>query len=138
MGGALAYCGRGSLRRFPWWLWPPVVATVGIALWATGEFTLIFEWLACVSLGVLVPLFREAPVNLLSKAAALVARYSYGIYLSHVPLICLCFRRLPTFPMSAKWLLFSALMGIVPVALYHLIEAPMIRVGKKVSAGYVK
>jgi peptidoglycan/LPS O-acetylase OafA/YrhL len=132
IGGALAYCGYGSRRWLPWWLWPVVVAAFGIVYWVTGQ-TVPCEWLACMALGLLVPVFQQAPANALSKAAGLVARYSYGIYLSHVPMLWLCFQRLPAFSMAARWLSFAALMCIVPVALYHLLEEPMIRAGKALS-----
>ena len=68
-----------------------------------------------------------------TKSAGLVARYSYGIYLSHVPLIWLCFQRLTGLPVAGRWALFVALICVVPVVLYHAIEQPMIRVGKALS-----
>ena len=80
-----------------------------------------------------MPVFREVPCGLLSKAAVLVARYSYGIYLSHVPLLWLCFQRLTILPVAIRWAVFAALMCITPVVLYHLIEEPIIRVGKALS-----
>ena len=132
MGGALAYCRYGAGRRFSWWLWPIAIAVFGATYSISGQ-TAIFDWVTCIALGLVVPLFREVPVSLVSKLAALVARYSYGIYLAHVPLLWLCFQRLPAWPAAAQWGLFAVLICTVPVALYHLLEEPMIRAGKGLS-----
>jgi peptidoglycan/LPS O-acetylase OafA/YrhL len=134
MGGALAYCGYGARPRFPWWVWPFVVAGAGVAYWALGAM-IPDGWLACMLLGAMVPLFAEAPANMMSRAAAVVARYSYGIYLAHAPLLWFCFQRLSTMPRAAQWALFSVSMCIVPVALFHLIESPMIGLGKRLTQG---
>jgi peptidoglycan/LPS O-acetylase OafA/YrhL len=130
-GGALAYCGYHAGRRLAWWLLPAVVLGLGLLYWGTGH-SAPGEWFACMTLGILLPAFREVPRNLLSKAAGYVARYSYGIYLSHAPLLWLCFQRLTVRPW-ARWVLFCSLIFVVPVALYHMIEEPMIGAGKAIS-----
>ena len=132
MGGALAYCGYGSRLRLPWWLWPMVIAVFGVIYWGTGQ-NVYCEWVGCMSLGLLVPVFQQARNRAITKAAGLVARYSFGIYVSHAPLLWLCFKRLAGLSVVARWLLFAALICTAPIALYHLIEEPMIRVGKAVS-----
>lgn len=132
MGGVLAYSRYRCRRWLTWWLWPGVVGAFGIFYWITGQ-VVPCQWLVCMGLGLLAPVFREAPAGLLSKVAGLIARYSYGVYLAHVPLLWLCFQRLPGLPPAIRWLLFVPLMCIVPVALYHLIEEPMIRSGKAIS-----
>jgi peptidoglycan/LPS O-acetylase OafA/YrhL len=131
-GGALAYSAYGSQRRLSWLLWPVAIAGLGVLYWLTGQ-TMPGDWFACIALGLLVAVFREAPTGLLSKAAGVLARYSYGIYLSHVPLLWLCFQRLMFLPPAAKWALFAVSMCTVPVALYHAIEEPMIAAGKGLS-----
>ena len=132
MGGALAFTAYGSPRRLPWPLWPAAIAGLGALYWLAGQ-TMPADWFACIALGLLVAAFREVPIGLLSKAAGVVARYSYGIYLSHVPLLWLCFQRLEFLPAAVKWILFAGLMCTMPVALYHAIEEPMIATGKALS-----
>jgi peptidoglycan/LPS O-acetylase OafA/YrhL len=132
-GGALAYCGYRARRRLAWWLWPAVVFGLGLLYWALGH-TAPGEWFVCMALGLLIPAFREVPHNLLSKAAGEVARYSYGIYLCHAPLLWLCFQRLTGLPIAVRWALFGSLMFIVPIALYRLVEEPMIAAGKAISS----
>lgn len=58
-----------------------------------------------------------------------VAKYSYGLYLSH--LFCLWFA-LTQFR-SYRGTVFIALLVIVPIVLFHCVEWPMIRVGVKVG-----
>jgi peptidoglycan/LPS O-acetylase OafA/YrhL len=132
-GGALAYYGYHAGRRLAWWLWPAVVFGLGFLYWATGR-TAPGEWFVCLTMGILIPAFREVPHNLLSKAAGQVARYSYGIYLCHVPLLWLCFQRWTALPFAARWAVFGSSMFIVPIALYHLVEEPMIATGKAISS----
>jgi len=132
IGGALAYCGYGSRLRLPWWLWPVVIAAFGVIYWGTGQ-NIYCEWLGCIALGLLVPVFQQSPNRVITKSAAVVARYSFGIYVSHAPLLWLCFQRLSGLSVVARWLLFATLICTTPVALYHLVEEPMIRVGKALS-----
>jgi len=134
IGGAFAYCMYNWKRRLYWWLWPVVIASLGLFYGINAQIqTVPGDWATCTALGLLVPMFREVPRGLLSKAAVLVARYSYGIYLSHAPLLWLCFQRLAILPAAIRWAVFGALICITPVVLYHLIEEPTIRVGKALS-----
>jgi len=136
LAGALAYAWQGANRRIPWWAWPCFIVVWGL-LYGLYGFAIRAEmggWLASLVLGMLIPLVQDAPANWLSKAAALVARYSYGIYLSHVPLIWLCFRKLTGVSTPLRWTLFFLLQCLVPVSVYHAFENPMIQVGKAVAA----
>jgi peptidoglycan/LPS O-acetylase OafA/YrhL len=63
----------------------------------------------------------------------LIARYSYGIYLVHFVLIWLAFDHLGEAPWIVQFAVFAALLVALPVALYHLVERPMIRVGERVA-----
>ena len=132
MGGAFAYCAYNSRRRFSWWLWPVVIGSLGM-VYGMSKQTAPSDWITCMVLGLLAPAFREAPPNLMSKAGAVVARYSYGIYLSHAPLLWLCFQRLAAVPVVVRWAAFAALICVIPAGLYHLIEEPFIRAGKALS-----
>jgi len=129
LAGAMAYCRYGSTPRWPWAIWPAAIIALGV-VYCLFQGLIPCEWLACTALGLLVPMFHPAPGKLLSKASGLVARYSYGIYLSHVPLLWLCFQKLTALPVVARWLLFVALICSLPIGLYHMIEEPMIRLGK--------
>ncbi len=133
MGGVIAYTRYGNRKILPWWSWPALVVMFGGA-YIAGGIAPLTDWLICLALGFVVPEFGEAPVNLLSRLANVVARYSYGIYLTHAPLLWLCFQKLDGMSIPARWSIFAVLICVVPVALYHLIEEPMIRVGKSLAS----
>jgi peptidoglycan/LPS O-acetylase OafA/YrhL len=64
-------------------------------------------------------------------AAHFVAKYSYGIYLSHIALI-MWISGLPV-PVAARVALLVLTAVIVPIAIFHLIEHPMIVVGHRLA-----
>jgi peptidoglycan/LPS O-acetylase OafA/YrhL len=65
--------------------------------------------------------------------AAWVARYSYGIYLSHVVIFWIVLVVLRNSPLLVKIGVCAVLSVVVPVVLYHTIEKPMINVGVRVA-----
>jgi len=76
-----------------------------------------------------LPMFRDISASLIARPASWIARYSYGIYVVHAPLMWLAFVRLRAVPMPIRMGIFFVLLTIGTVSLYHLIEAPMIRFG---------
>jgi peptidoglycan/LPS O-acetylase OafA/YrhL len=80
-----------------------------------------------------LPMFRDISNSFIARPAASIARYSYGIYLVHAPLMWLAFVRLKALPVAIQAGLFTVLLVIGAVSLYHLIEAPMIRLGVSLS-----
>ncbi len=129
VAGVLAW--RISLsekRRLPGWLWPlAFVAIWPLFMFATHEGNMYFRWAFCLALGSIIPFFQEMRLGYLNTAAHQIAKYSYGIYLSHVPLMSFAFG-LPL-PWPAQWAILLVLATLVPVLMYHLIEHPMIRFG---------
>lgn len=119
-------------RRFSGWLWPfAFMATWPLFFVATHENNMYFRWAFCLGLGLAIPWFQEIHFRPLNVVAHLVAKYSYGIYLSHVAVIMWCVSL--ALPVSAKVVILAILAIIVPIAVYHLIEHPMILVGKKLA-----
>jgi len=91
--------------------------------------------LAClITLGValVLPRIRQPQSSRLCTAAHYVAKYSYGIYISHVFCLWIAFYvvRGPR-PLQVAVLLGT--LVIVPAALYHTIEEPMIRCGRRLT-----
>jgi peptidoglycan/LPS O-acetylase OafA/YrhL len=81
-----------------------------------------------------IPLVTELGPSLFTRSAHQVAKYSYGIYLSHVPVLDVAgiFMR-----NELPWLrIVTGVVGIVvvPIVLYHVIEEPMIALGTRVAA----
>ncbi|MGA2447879.1 MAG: acyltransferase family protein [Polyangiaceae bacterium] len=122
-------CYRLPRARTPraYWLWPLTLTAVTAVY--VGRQSLATGWLCCLAVGLAIPQLSEMPRGLLARACHYVARYSYGIYLWHFILIWFAFARLAAAPLASRWVVFVVLLIGVPVTLYHLVEAPMIRVG---------
>jgi peptidoglycan/LPS O-acetylase OafA/YrhL len=95
--------------------------------------TLAVGWVACLALALAFPRITELPEGLVRRACAVVARYSYGLYLAHFILIWLVFVRLAFLPQILQVAAFGALLAFVPYAVHHLVEQPMIRLGASVA-----
>lgn len=126
--GVIAFVRRGQLPRFNALLWPVFLFAL-LALYLAGTFPGV-NWLFCLLLGFAIPLFREIPEGVVAAGSAKIAKYSYGIYLTHMLALDVAFR----IAGPARWVLFLALGVGLPVQLYHLIESPMIDLGKRLTA----
>jgi peptidoglycan/LPS O-acetylase OafA/YrhL len=131
IGGIVAW--RLAARAQPRWSgawWPAMfVAVWTIWLNASREHHQWYRWTFCLALGCAIPWFRELEWQPLARPAHAVAKYSYGIYLSHiavltmlVPLSISLWLKVPVIVMAAT---------AVPVLAFHLVEEPFIRLGKR-------
>lgn len=137
--GVIAYKLREFLkpgrRRIPAWLWP-VAILVGAAVCVTLPTSRTRAWVSCLLLGCAIPLFAEISEKWTVLVSKCIAKYSYGIYLSHFFAIWFSFERLHAFPFWARVGVFLLLAAGIPVLAYHLLEDPLIRFGKRVSELY--
>lgn len=131
-----AQCGFGA-RRIAAGLWPLFVlalfAVQGILMgWHSFESQTgsVINSCICLVLALAIPSFGELRARWLVRPAEQIAKYSYGIYLLHVPALELVFRAAPSLPLALKCLLFLLTTGTLSVAAYHLIEHPLIQLGK--------
>jgi peptidoglycan/LPS O-acetylase OafA/YrhL len=108
------------------------MATWPVFLFATRPQNMYYRWAFCLVLGLAIPWFQEMRIKSLVRPSHFIAKYSYGIYLSHGAVMLFAFN-LPI-PMVARWLVFAVCAVASPVLMYHLIEHPMIRAGQKVAA----
>jgi peptidoglycan/LPS O-acetylase OafA/YrhL len=139
MGGVLAY---HLLRRrvravLPAWTWPLVILGVasGFALLEPDASRTDLGWWPCLALGVLVPLVAELPSSTATDFAHQVAKYSYGLYLTHVPILWLWLRAIPNLPVAARWTGVTLSLVFVPIVLYRTIEHPMTNLGRRLTGG---
>jgi peptidoglycan/LPS O-acetylase OafA/YrhL len=100
--------------------------------WWPDSCDLVRDWVFCFAVGMAIPVFSQVRSQSVRMAAKLIAKYSYGIYISHVPILWFVFVRLNLPRMSG---LFFSLVFITAasVAAYHLVENPAISVGKRVA-----
>ena len=133
IGGVIAWRLMHTVRpRFhaAWW---PLVFVASWTVWLLAERRGDPEynrWMFCLTLGCLIPWFRDLQWTPLVAVARTVAKYSYGFYLAHFPVIVLAM----TFDGPLRWFLLIGLGVLIPVAMYHLIEQPMIDVGRRLAA----
>lgn len=140
LSGVIAYqLSRRFGPRLPSFLWPFFVVAVTIAfLLVAGHWAWLWrwasrDWVACLILGLGIPAFRALPPGMLSRVSAEIARYSYSIYLTHFACIWLAFVKLAEAPAVERWTIFLILTLGLPIACYHLVEAPFIRLGARVA-----
>jgi len=141
MGGILAFCLLGSKRpRLPSVLWP-VTIVLGVAVFCvmeggwTGDKqrTAALDWVFCMLFGLLVPCFSEIHSPAVGRASENIAKYSYGVYLTHSLAMWIAFVRLAAWPLAARWAVFVPLAVAAPVVAYHGLEEPLIRAGRRLA-----
>jgi peptidoglycan/LPS O-acetylase OafA/YrhL len=138
MAGVLAYqLGKERVFSLPSVLWPFTILAVtalGFVLTLTVFPDYRADYVACMLLGLAIPNVLELRESWITSASQSVAKYSYGIYLCHDPVIWFAFVRLKSFPAPLQWAALVLLMILVPVLAYRLLEAPLIETGRRVAA----
>ena len=137
ISGVLAYhlLRRNTAVKLPAWTWPLVLIAIAgffAALRPTSNHPWL-GWWPCLALGMLIPQVAEMGKSFVTAAAHQIAKYSYGIYLAHVPILYIWLRAIPDLPLAIRWLGVALSLYIVPVVLYRTIEDPMIRYGRTVA-----
>ena len=136
--GVIAYqLQRTRRRKLPAFVWPCLVLfAIPFYLYKQNliaDFR-IKSWILCLTVGLAVPFFAQISGRWITTPARLIAKYSYGIYLTHTLCIWLAFEQLHSvLPRIARYGLFGVLVAGLPVVFYHSLEEPMIRVGKRVA-----
>jgi peptidoglycan/LPS O-acetylase OafA/YrhL len=92
------------------------------------------RWLVCLILGLALPQFQQLPDGSVRRGAAIIAKYSYGIYLMHWFALQISVVSMATYPIFFRMLAFLVTMFGFPFAAYHLIEKPGIDLGKRLVA----
>jgi peptidoglycan/LPS O-acetylase OafA/YrhL len=132
LGGVIAWRMKNN-QRFSGWLWPLAIAVAAFP-WMTSEGNhMLPRWITCLSLGLAIPLFHDVPsrwVNIVSKT---IAKYSYGIYLSHVAVMAIAFNLMNQQPYLMQVVTFLILAFTLPFLAFHLVERPMISLGKQIA-----
>jgi len=83
--------------------------------------------------GLLLPRVREPAWRPLKVVCATVARYSYGIYLTHVSCIWFGFDALDDAPAVVQWAGFLVSLTVVCWLLHRVVEQPGIELGRRIA-----
>jgi len=136
VAGILCYKLSKSIKpTMPFALWP-LLLIPGLALiflFPPNPRNWPVAWIACFLMAVTVPFIREARSRLVRDLSQWIARHSFAIYLAHYYCLWLAFRANHLAP-AVQWTIFIATLLLLPIALYRLIEHPMIRLGNKLIA----
>ena len=87
----------------------------------------------CLALALAIPAFRELRAVWIVRPAQRIAKYSYGVYLLHIPALIFVLRNLPGLSLALKIALFLALTALLAFLSFHLIEDPLIQIGKRLA-----
>lgn len=130
LGGLIAFAlSKYRALELPSWGWLIAIAVA----YAIRQAGFKAGWIACLFLGLAAPQFREISQKNVKKMAAWVARYSYGIYLSHMIIFWYVLVVLAHSHLAIRVGVCIALSIVCPVVLYHLLEKPMINNGVKLA-----
>lgn len=119
-----------SKRRLPGYLWPLAMAIISLVWFVSDRNNeMYYRWTFALLLGLAIPQFSEIPWAWLKVVGETIAKYSYGVYLSHMFVMSIAFIVIRN--RFAQWSVFIFLAVLLPYAMYHLIENPGIQLGKR-------
>ena len=131
--GVMAYVAFGRWKPIlPGWLMPVFLVTAWLVGWY--HFTFHRAWFFCLIIGLGLPLFRQMTSALVLTPSRLIAKYSYGIYLTHSFAIVIGLYLLRGHSLAVRLLGELVPLIVLPVLAYHLLEHPMIRIGSRLAA----
>jgi peptidoglycan/LPS O-acetylase OafA/YrhL len=124
----------GDRRSLAASTWPVAIVVSAVPWLLSSGNSMSFRWISCLLLGLAIPFFREIKHETFNTITQTIAKYSYGIYLSHVAALRIAFHTLGDQSFGVQITTFVTLAVLFPLAAYHLIEAPMINYGRNVLA----
>ena len=127
LAGVIAWrLGAANRTQLPGWLWPACIGVVSL-IWFAGDrqHEMYFRWVFCLALGLTIPYFAEVSSAGVRAVAKTIAKYSYGIYLTHTTAMAIGFVLFRNH--IAQWSVFLGLAATLPPLMYHLVEHPGIR-----------
>jgi len=138
MGGVFAYqLSRERTFAMPSFMWPiSLIALLALYLVCTTRLFLRLELcdsVICMFLGAVIPNVLDLKQSFVTALSHTVAKYSYGIYLCHLPVLWLCFSKLSWLPPALQWTAMATLMVAIPFAAFKWIENPCIEMGRQVA-----
>jgi peptidoglycan/LPS O-acetylase OafA/YrhL len=139
MGGIIAFCvSKRRAATLPFWSW---VMTLGVVvatfLFFTADpdqhYLLPASWVLGLTVGFIVARFEETTLPLVRRPAAIIAKYSYGIYLTHMIALWIAFVKIGPASLAVRVLVGAGLTAVFSALAYHLVEVPGIRIGARIA-----
>ena len=140
MCGVLSYSAmRAVQRKLSSLMWVPFLLLLsGIFLWVNArqqDGPMYWTgWIFCLVLGFGINHFRDSRMGMLNAVAARIATYSYGIYVLHIPAFYVAFDVLRLSGPVARTCVALVLTGVLAFAGYHLVEHPLMILGKTLTS----
>ena len=107
-------------------------------IWWPQYLDLVRDWVFSGLTGLAIPHFAQIGSRWISLISKTFARYSYGIYICHIPILWLCFARFHLGSSAVCLAVSVVLTGIASFVLYHWLEEPAIRLGKRAATQIVR
>lgn len=137
--GVLCFALRQRVRLPQWpsrgWIVALAVLFGGYA-WlhlGAGKPDTALGWVFALLLSMAILVFEDSRQPRLNRCTQWIARYSYGLYLLHVPVLWLVFHRWRLESLPWSLLVYLGLSTAAAVLAYHLIEAPMVALGQRLT-----
>jgi peptidoglycan/LPS O-acetylase OafA/YrhL len=135
MGGVLAYAllRRQTSRLSPRLTLLAVALLMGAFFLARTRYeSLAPQWAFCLALGIIIANGREMASSIISRAGHVIAKYSYGIYLLHLPALWIAFVAFAGTPHVVQWVIFCIMLVVLPWSAFHAIERPGIGFAQRI------
>jgi peptidoglycan/LPS O-acetylase OafA/YrhL len=130
--GLMAYVGFSRWKPvLPGWSFVLVLAAIVWLGGHAGDWQR--AWWPCLALGLVLPGFRQMGQNFFTKLCWQIARYSYGIYLTHPFALVLAFYVCHGYSRPVQFTVLFGSLAVFAFAAFHLIEAPFMRAGAKLA-----
>ena len=131
--GIMAYVAYGRWKaKLPGWLLPVFLAAAWAGFWYDFDFHK--GWWFCLLVGLGLPMFRQMTSEMVLAPSRVIARYSYGIYLTHPFAIVIGMYLLAGHSLAMRLGAEAVALVVFPLLAYHLLERPLIRVGSRLAA----
>jgi peptidoglycan/LPS O-acetylase OafA/YrhL/SAM-dependent methyltransferase len=123
--------------KLPSWLWPCAVCAAIFLFRPFDNDQIIGKlpraWCLALGLAIMFPFCKEISLRFVAQVSHLIAKYSYGIYLSHSIVLWLAFCRLAGSPWALRIGVLAVGCVLLPVVAYHMVEHPLIQIGSRLA-----